>query len=46
MQYFIKYLTSAPILATLTVVFLAVTFIELNHFFPGLQYGTYFHALP
>ena len=46
MQYFTKYLTSAPIVATLTLVAIAVLFIELNYFFPGLQYGTYFHTLP
>jgi Photosystem I reaction centre subunit IX / PsaJ len=46
MQYFIKYLTSAPIVATLTLVIIAIIFIQLNYFFPGLQYGTYFHALP
>ncbi|MGL5834760.1 MAG: photosystem I reaction center subunit IX [Waterburya sp.] len=46
MQYFIKYLTRAPVAATLTLVIVAIIFIELNYFFPGLQYGTYFHALP
>lgn len=46
MQYFIKYLTSAPVVATLTLIIVATIFIELNYFFPGLQYGTYFHALP
>ncbi|MGF1588399.1 MAG: photosystem I reaction center subunit IX [Pleurocapsa sp.] len=46
MQYFIKYLTSAPIVAVLTIVIVAIVFIELNYFFPGLQYGTYFHSLP
>lgn len=46
MQYLLKYLTSAPIVATLTLVAISVLFIELNYFFPGLQYGTYFHALP
>ncbi|MEM7591553.1 MAG: photosystem I reaction center subunit IX [Cyanobacteria bacterium P01_A01_bin.83] len=46
MQYLIKYLTSAPIAATITLVVVAVIFIELNYFFPGLQYGTYFHSLP
>lgn len=46
MQYLIKFLTSAPILATVTIVTVAVVFIELNYFFPGLQYGTYFHSLP
>ncbi|MEM8675285.1 MAG: photosystem I reaction center subunit IX [Cyanobacteria bacterium P01_G01_bin.67] len=46
MQYFIKYLTSAPIVATLTLVTISLIFIELNYFFPGLQYGTYFHSLP
>lgn len=46
MQYFIKFLTSVSVLATLTLVTVATVFIELNYFFPGLQYGTYFHALP
>lgn len=43
MQYFLKYLTSAPIVAAITLVIVAVIFIELNALFPGLQYGTYFH---
>lgn len=43
MQYLFKYLTSVPVVATLTLVAVAVIFIELNAFFPGLQYGTYFH---
>lgn len=42
MKYFLKYLTSAPIIAILTLVFVSVVLIELNFFFPGLQYGTYF----
>jgi hypothetical protein len=46
MQYFMKYLTSAPIVATVTMIFLSGVLIELNRFFPGLQYGTYFHAVP
>jgi Photosystem I reaction centre subunit IX / PsaJ len=46
MKYFLKYLTSAPIIATLTMVILAGVLIELNRLFPGLQYGTYFHSLP
>jgi hypothetical protein len=46
MQYFLKYLTSAPVMATLAMVFLAGLLIELNYFFPGLQYGTYFHTVP
>ena len=46
MQYFIKYLTSAPIVATFILVAIALVFIELNYFFPGLQYGTYFHPIP
>lgn len=46
MQHFVKYLTSAPIVATLTLVVVAIIFIELNYFFPGLQYGTYFHSVP
>ncbi|MBE9078950.1 photosystem I reaction center subunit IX [Romeria aff. gracilis LEGE 07310] len=43
MQYLMKYLTSAPIMATLALVILSIVMIELNHVFPGLQYGTYFH---
>ena len=43
MQYFIKYLTSAPIMAAATLVILSGVMIELNRIFPGLQYGTYFH---
>lgn len=46
MQYFTKYLTSAPIMATAALVALSVVLIELNHVFPGLQYGTYFHGAP
>ncbi|MEL6552949.1 MAG: photosystem I reaction center subunit IX [Cyanobacteria bacterium J06621_11] len=46
MKYFAKYLTSAPIMATAALVSLSVVLIELNHVFPGLQYGTYFHSLP
>ncbi|WP_416676831.1 photosystem I reaction center subunit IX [Egbenema bharatensis] len=42
----IKFLTSAPVMATFSLVALSVLLIELNHFFPGLQYGTYFHAVP
>jgi hypothetical protein len=43
MTAFMKYLTSAPIMATLALVTLSVVMIMLNYFFPGLQYGTYFH---
>ncbi|MEO1394330.1 MAG: photosystem I reaction center subunit IX [Cyanobacteria bacterium J06634_5] len=46
MKYLMKYLTSAPVIATITMVFLSVVMIELNHVFPGLQYGTYFHGVP
>jgi hypothetical protein len=46
MKYLLKYLTSAPIVATFTMVLLAGVLIELNRFFPGLQYGTYFHSVP
>ncbi|NMF86523.1 photosystem I reaction center subunit IX [Nodosilinea sp. P-1105] len=38
-----KYFTSAPIMATLTLIILSVVMIVLNYLFPGLQYGTYFH---
>ncbi len=46
MKHFAKYLTSAPIMATAVLVSLSVVMIELNHIFPGLQYGTYFHSVP
>ncbi|NJP09467.1 MAG: photosystem I reaction center subunit IX [Leptolyngbyaceae cyanobacterium RU_5_1] len=46
MQHLAKYLTSAPVIATITMFILAGALIELNRFFPGLQYGTYFHAVP
>jgi hypothetical protein len=46
MTHFFKYLTSAPIVAILTLVLIAVVLIELNYFFPGLQYGTYFKPVP
>lgn len=46
MNYFLKYLTSAPIVATITMVILAALLIELNYLYPGLQYGTYFHPVP
>ncbi|MEO8889997.1 MAG: photosystem I reaction center subunit IX [Coleofasciculaceae cyanobacterium] len=46
MQYIVKYLTMAPVMAILTLVAVSVLLIELNYFFPGLQYGTYFHPLP
>jgi hypothetical protein len=42
MTYLIKYLTSAPVVTILTLVLISVVLIELNYFFPGLQYGTYF----
>ncbi|MEO0533465.1 MAG: photosystem I reaction center subunit IX [Cyanobacteria bacterium P01_A01_bin.123] len=46
MQYLMKYLTSAPIMAALALIFLSGIMIELNRIFPGLQYGTYFHGGP
>ncbi|MEO1294552.1 MAG: hypothetical protein AAFW75_01900 [Cyanobacteria bacterium J06636_16] len=46
MQYFTKYLTSAPIMATIALVVLTIIMVELNLLFPGLQYGTYFHTAP
>ncbi|MGB3299849.1 MAG: photosystem I reaction center subunit IX [Phormidesmis sp.] len=46
MKYLMKYLTSAPIMATLALASLSVLLIELNHVFPGLQYGTYFRGTP
>jgi hypothetical protein len=41
-----KYLTIAPVMAALALVILSIVMIELNYLFPGLQYGTYFHAAP
>ncbi|QZZ19308.1 photosystem I reaction center subunit IX [Leptothermofonsia sichuanensis E412] len=46
MNHFLKYLTSAPVMATLAMVIFSGILIELNRFFPGLQYGTYFHSVP
>jgi len=46
MKHLMKYLTSAPVMATVAMVFLSVVMIELNHVLPGLQYGTYFHSVP
>lgn len=46
MQSLMKYLTSAPIMAAITLIVLSVVLIELNYLFPGLQYGTYFHVAP
>ncbi|WP_127085396.1 photosystem I reaction center subunit IX [Dulcicalothrix desertica] len=46
LRYFLKYLTSVPVIATLAVVILYVIFVELNYLFPGLQYRTFFHPLP
>jgi hypothetical protein len=45
-QFFGKYLTSAPVMATLTLTFIAVILILIQYFFPGLQYGTYFKPVP
>ncbi|MBE9067771.1 photosystem I reaction center subunit IX [Leptolyngbya cf. ectocarpi LEGE 11479] len=46
MQYLLKYLTSAPIMAAAALIILSGVMIELNYMFPGLQYGTYFHGTP
>ena len=46
MQYLAKYLTSAPVVAIITLVVVSTILIELNYVFPGLQYGTYFHSIP
>lgn len=46
MKHLLKYMTSAPLMATAALVFLSVVMIELNYIFPGLQYGTYFHSAP
>jgi hypothetical protein len=45
-QSLLRYLTLAPVMAVLAIVILAVVFIELNYFYPGLQYGIYFHSMP
>ncbi|MBF2016174.1 MAG: photosystem I reaction center subunit IX [Richelia sp. RM2_1_2] len=45
-RYFLKYLSSVPVVATLAVIILFVIFVTLNYLFPGLQYGTFFHPLP
>lgn len=46
MQYLLKYLTLAPVVAMITLVLISTALIQLNYYFPGLQYGTYFHSLP
>lgn len=46
MQSFQRYLTMAPVVATLSLVAISVVLILLNYVFPGLQYGTYFKPLP
>lgn len=46
MQYLTKYLTSAPVMGAIALIFLSGVMIELNRIFPGLQYGTYFHGAP
>ncbi|BAU06451.1 photosystem I reaction center subunit IX [Fischerella major NIES-592] len=45
-RYLLRYLSTAPIVATLTLVTISVIMIVLNYLFPGLQYGTFFHSLP
>ena len=45
-RYFFKYLSSVPVVATLAIIILFIIFVALNYFFPGLQYGTFFHPLP
>ncbi|PLZ97731.1 photosystem I reaction center subunit IX [Fischerella thermalis CCMEE 5198] len=45
-RYLFRYLSTAPIVATLTLVTIFVIMIVLNYLFPGLQYGTFFHSLP
>jgi photosystem I subunit IX len=42
MQYFLKYLSTAPVLATALMFFTAGILIEFNRFFPDLL----FHPLP
>jgi hypothetical protein len=44
MQYLFRYLTLAPVVAILTLIVISTILIELNYYFPGLQYGTYFHG--
>ncbi|MBD1912280.1 MULTISPECIES: photosystem I reaction center subunit IX [unclassified Leptolyngbya] len=39
MQYFVKYLSTAPVLATVTVVVLASLLIEINRLFPDLLFA-------
>ncbi len=46
MQYFQKYLTSAPLVATFTLIIIATFLILIQLNFPGLQYGTYFKPVP
>ncbi len=46
MQYLFRYLTLAPVVAILTLIVISTILIELNYYFPGLQYGTYFHNSP
>ncbi|NJL67782.1 MAG: hypothetical protein HC894_15440 [Microcoleus sp. SM1_3_4] len=41
LRYIYKYLTMAPVMATLIAIAIAVIFIQLNYIFPGLQYGTF-----
>jgi Photosystem I reaction centre subunit IX / PsaJ len=46
MQYLLKYLTSAPMMAALFLAIFSIFLIVLNFYYPGLQYGTYFHPAP
>ncbi|EHC19212.1 photosystem I reaction centre subunit IX / PsaJ [Fischerella thermalis] len=45
-RYLFRYLSSAPVVATLALIIISVILIVLNYLFPGLQYGTFFHSLP
>ncbi|BAZ04413.1 photosystem I reaction center subunit IX [Calothrix sp. NIES-3974] len=45
-RYFLKYISTVPVVATVLVIAISVVMIVLNYIFPGLQYGTFFHPLP
>ncbi len=44
-RFLVKYLSSVPVVATLAVVIIFTIFVFLNYWFPGLQYGTFFHPV-
>jgi len=39
MQYFVKYLSTAPVLATAILVFTAALLIEINRLFPDMLFS-------